>query len=382
MDKPRVIGFTLGGALTELRLSSPLYALYRAGEIAGFTLVHGDGQSHGPHELDECDCILVQRDCYPWLSDKLFAASLPYILDLDDLLVARPDYSNFVTAGNTFDLIARAAHITCATQHLRDKLAAYTHAETLGKSSIVPNGMVYPLGCPDTHAEPSAVVWTSADFSSLTRSAGEVIRATDRFARERDLPIYLFGNFKRDFHERLGNAKSFGFMDFWAHKMFLASHPGFVGIAALETTADQVTLDFINSKSDLKMVEYGGFGHAAVYSRALPYIESNLTTGVLTENRYAGWYNALHQAFERAWDPGFINAQAIRENRDIARVARDYWLPAIRAARLSAACPVRDLLATAPARQRTAPAAAQLVPDQPIGRLGARIINRIRKRLT
>jgi len=327
--KPRVAAFTLGGVLAELRLAAPLNALYRMGKISAYTIIHGNGESQGPHDFREFDCVLVQRDCYPWLSQLLFDESLPYILDLDDLLVVRPNYSEFETAGDINALVEHAAHITCATDELRRKLSLYTGFNTESKSSVVPNAMLFPSCIESCRGKLSAIAWTSADFSSLTHSSKDIVKAISEFARESRLPVYLFGHFNSDHLKGLPNTKIFGSLDFWAHKMLLAGESGLLGIAPLETKADKVTLDFVNSKSDLKMVEYGGFGHAGVYSKALPYLESDLRTGVLVENNYDAWYDGLREAHQRAQESDFVNADEIREKRHIDRVALEYWQPAI-----------------------------------------------------
>ncbi len=48
--------------------------------------------------------------------------------------------------------------------------------------------------------------------------------------------------------------------------------------------ADQADLDFINAKSDVKMVEFGGFGHPSIYSDAQPYAGSDLQCGTIVPN--------------------------------------------------------------------------------------------------
>ncbi len=48
----------------------------------------------------------------------------------------------------------------------------------------------------------------------------------------------------------------------------LAGPPALLGIAPLETEGDPDTVEFVSGKSDVKMAEYGGFGHPAVYSAA------------------------------------------------------------------------------------------------------------------
>jgi hypothetical protein len=95
----------------------------------------------------------------------------------------------------------------------------------------------------------------------------------------------------------------------------------------------EVTLDFISSKSDVKKLLFGGLGHSGVYSLALPYVESDLVTGVLARNTYQGWIDALGQCYESAWERSAAEAETIREIRSASRVARLEWLPAIESAR-------------------------------------------------
>jgi hypothetical protein len=347
--KPRVLVFTFGDSpICDLRVRAPLTALFEAGDIAGYTVVYGDARPVGPQRFDAYDCIWIQRDYFPWLGTLLHERRLPYLLDLDDLILAMPAYSRFTPQSDVGHLVAHAAHISFATPRLRSNCEKYSGHRLDDRSSIVPNALLFPREMPVRDTPPSALMWTSSDMSSLSRSADQVTRAVARFSEQHGLPIYVFGQLQESVLARLPRLRHFGFVNFWAHKAFLASHPGVIGVSPLETDGDEKTLDFVDSKSDLKMLEFGGFGHAAVYSRCPPFTETDIRTGAVAENRFDAWYDALHEARERAVDADFVRAAEIRRKRAISLIAREAWLPALRGASLPNPIPAREILPPTP----------------------------------
>jgi hypothetical protein len=96
-DALRVLVFTFGDSpICDLRVRAPLTALFESGDIAGYTVVYGNGHPAGPQSFDAYDCIWIQRDYFPWLGTRLVERGLPYLLDLDDLVMAVPAYSRFI----------------------------------------------------------------------------------------------------------------------------------------------------------------------------------------------------------------------------------------------------------------------------------------------
>src|SRR5262245_29562127 len=169
--KPRVVVFTFGDSpICDLRVRAPLTALFESGDIAGYTVVYGNGHPAGPQSFDAYDCVWIQRDYFPWLGTRLVERGLPYLLDLDDLVIALPAYSRFAVQSDVAFLGQHAAHVTFANARLRDNFEKYSGRSLDGRWSIVPNGLLFPAE-PPVAAEPEALTWTSSDMSSLSASA-------------------------------------------------------------------------------------------------------------------------------------------------------------------------------------------------------------------
>lgn len=327
---PSVLVFSFdAGPVLELRVRAPLNALFEAGKIAGYNIVNGGGHPCGPHQLEEYDCVMVQRDAPSWFLGLMLELGVPFVYDLDDLMLVAPSYSHLVARGDPHRLAEHAMVVTVATQVLREKFEKHSGLSISGKTMVVPNGLSFPQGNVALATCATGLTWTSSDFSSLGHSKEDVLAAISRFAVKFDLPVHLFGHFQEALVQAIPNVKYYGMMHFSTHKMFLASTPGLIGVAPLETVCDETTKDFIESKSDLKMVEFGGFGHPGVYSAVAPYLESDLKTGRVVENDFEAWYDALHEARERIADPHFIGAEQIRSKRDIRILARQNRLEAL-----------------------------------------------------
>jgi hypothetical protein len=102
-----------------------------------------------------------------------------------------------------------------------------------------------------------------------------------------------------------------------------------IGVAPLETQADQATLDFISGKSDLKMTELGGFGHPGVYSQAPPFLDTDLQTGVLVANTEHNWLDGLEFIYRQGWRQIATEQRHIIQLRHMDRLTRECWSMAI-----------------------------------------------------
>ena len=219
--------------------------------------------------------------------------------------------------------------MSLTSSRLARQIRKYYDVDVDSRSMLIPNAFAFPKSEEPKPTRPNAIVWTSGDYAALTSSKEEVLQAVDDFSARRQLPIYCIGAFRSDIGKQLRNAVLLGEMDYWEHKHYLASSPTMIGIAPLETNADDATLDFIASKSDLKMVEYGGFAHPAVDSAAPPYTETDLQTGMVVENTYSAWFEAMEAIYQDGYAKEQDCWQLIRKKRHIDWIARECWYPAL-----------------------------------------------------
>ncbi|MFO1059729.1 MAG: hypothetical protein U1E53_22520 [Dongiaceae bacterium] len=326
---PRVLLVARDMASTELRGRGPLEALAEAGRIAGFCQVDEHGRFRGPQDYDRFDCVVAIRETVAPMVRLLADRQYRFVYDIDDLLVQLPAYSKAQRDPNVPAMAGMATVLTVSTDLLAEHLGAALGFDPAARAVVTPNGLPFPHQPPVLADKASGLVWTSSDATSLTRSREGVVAAIADFAGRHELPVYLFGLFDDALLQALPNARPLGYVEFWKHKHFFASHAGLIGLAPLEDKADPGSQRFIDSKSDIKMVEHGGYGHAGVYSRAAPYLRSDLRTGSIVENSYGGWSEGLREAAARCGEAGYVNAAEIRERRDIARLALGGRLEAI-----------------------------------------------------
>lgn len=335
--------------LREVRLALPLSALGRAGLIAGFRIfcpLDGGLSDHFP--LEAFDAVVVQRLVPAWVTDFLRERAIPFLLDVDDLLLARPAYSQGLPSRpgrrRLGEAVLACAALSVSTPRLLASLEQRLDASLGEKAVIIPNALPEGMASEKPATRPEGVLWTSSDRPALLGSAGPILAAVAAFAAARNMPVWLTGHLDQETARVLPMARSLGTMDYWQHKLFLREHPTALALAPLETHGDAETLEFINCKSDVKLAEYGGLGHAGVYSLAPPYAESDLHAGRLAPNTGEAWADALEFLYAEGYRQCPEQARAVQAARNAPKIARECWLPALEHVRLARPLRLADLL--------------------------------------
>ncbi len=329
--QPRIAVFTQDDfAVKQVRVVHPLDAMKRAGLVAGYTIFL-NREEQGPDFFDAYDGIWIQRSMMG--SIVKLVDGRPFLFDIDDLLIGNPAYTKIplFQARIIKSLLSRKCVLSVPNKRLHGLLKKYAETKITNDVFITPNGIDFPKAQMASDLKPTALIWTSSDAAALTTSYDDVLGAIDEFSDRRQLPVYLVGRFDMKSIQRTPkNTILLGMMDYWHYKSFLASQPSMIGICPLETHADECTLDFIASKSDVKMVEYGGFGHPGVYSKSPPYEQSDLKAGVLTLNTTEGWKESLEYTYGSGYKRAAHEAKDIRELRQMDRLAVENWFPAVK----------------------------------------------------
>jgi glycosyltransferase involved in cell wall biosynthesis len=329
-------------ALLDLRVKNPLRALQRQRSIDGFrtTGIRFDCLST---DSSQFDVVLIQRAVPESVYLALVNLGVPFVLDVDDNLLARAAYRREKeTETAVVTGLRHATVLTAPNPRLVRLLEKYSHIPLAHKAFITPNALPFPAEVRPP-SEPKQMVWIQSDIAAMTASGEGVIRAVENFSRRHELPVVLIGPNVIDRAE-FTHQIVMGAIDFGANLQFLEFTRTSIGIAPLETVADEETLDFISGKSDLKMLLFDGYAHPGIYSDAPPYGDSPFRTcAKVVENSYANWTDALEYQFRVGWRSVSEQSRRIREERHIDRVARESWLPALEAARLSKSVSCADL---------------------------------------
>jgi glycosyltransferase involved in cell wall biosynthesis len=319
-------------ALKSLRMSGPLESLKRQGLINSFRVISGYNQGNPQQYAVDNDqtrynVIIIQRDCFHNLFYCLDVLGLPFILDIDDLLVANAGYRNEECDASPVGVgLSSATAVSLSTSRLMHNLEKYTGISISAKSFITPNSLLFPA-TPKTPIKPASLILIQSDTIALTDSRESILQAIEHFSKRHCLPIYTIGPQQIDFLSTyFTNIKNLGKLSFQENLDFLNLHPTAIGLAPLETAGDVQTLDFVNSKSDLKMLLFGGFGHPSIYSNACPYTDSDLKVGMVTDNSYDAWSENLEYIFNCGYKNAASEQSSIISARHIDLVSRNNWL--------------------------------------------------------
>jgi hypothetical protein len=284
-----------------------------------------------------------------------------YLHDMDDLLICEPSYvraGEFPDRNALLALMANAGVFTAPSERLVRLAEKHSGLSLWQKRVVCPNALEFPAQPPRPPAPPQGLILTQSHRLALTESREAVLGAVCEFAAANGLPLYYFGPPPEVLGDGvgrlLGPVVECGYLDFWRYHALLAAWPSMIGVAPLETAGDPSTLDFVAAKSDIKMVEYGGFGHPAVYSRAEPFVDTDLRAGLLADNTCEAWSEALASIREDGWRRLGEEQAEVVGARSLERIVCEGWAEAVRRARLSEGRAAAELLSTkAPARRLT-----------------------------
>lgn len=330
----------LRGLVAACRVHAPLMTLKRQGVVSDYRVT--DSTLTGVPADFSFDVLWIQRAPATRLAARLVTRfAHQYLHDMDDLLITTPAY---IQAGELPDrdaLLAVADHAAVFTApsgrfvRLMEKHGQLSFA---GRSVICPNALELPAYGARSTAPPQGLIFTQSHRLALTESREDVLGAVRRFVRRSRLPLYYFGPppdvLGEGVADLLGPVVACGYLDFWRYHALLAAWPSMIGVAPLETAGDAATIDFVAAKSDVKMVEFAGFGHPAVYSSAAPFTDTDLRAGRVVANNEGEWGEALAQTLEAGWRYASDEQSQMLAARSMERIAAECWRPALLASRL------------------------------------------------
>ncbi len=340
----RVLAITRDRAfLRALRLEMPLFNLKKQGLIEEYFITD-------PSLFDVPDdfvfnVVWLQRCNDPRLRDHLESKiGKNFMYDLDDLLIGRAAYrEDRLTHKDVIkDFVKQCRVLVVSSMRLGRLLEAQIGISLEEKISVCPNALEFPSGI-KTPARPGGLLVASSEALALTLSQADVLSEAADFAKRHNLPVYYFGPEDKLIASVFPTILTFGLLGFWHYHAILASLPPMIGLAPLETRGDQETLDFVNGKSDIKMLDFGGFGHPSVYSNAPPYFDTDLEAGSVVENRAEAWLEALENTYSHRWKRLDVEQSEIVRQRNMDRIAAEHWREALKRARLAEPLTGRDI---------------------------------------
>ncbi len=213
----------------------PLLAMKRSRIVDDF-VVTNSFLENVPEEFT-FDVVWLQRTLDPiFVKFLIERVGSRFIYDIDDLLLGRASYldRSLPSISGALNCLAECRVLTSTSHRLVNLLERYCGQRLMRKTLICPNGGEFPSAT-RSPARPTGIIWTSSDHVPLTTSEHAVASAVRTFAERHNLPVYCIGSTISSIGQEFPNAVNLGTISFWHYRSLLASLPGMIGVAPLET---------------------------------------------------------------------------------------------------------------------------------------------------
>jgi hypothetical protein len=335
--------------LVELRVRIPFDAMFKAGLIRGYHVLCRGRLSRSigtPLEIDVIDVVWVQR--MPARNVLFIIDTLggKFVYDIDDNMLVSPAYQDrfSYTVTEIVRLLLREAKIVSVTTgRLVSSLQKQSAVSLDAKSVIVPNLAEY-VDVRQGSEDPSSLLLATSGHLPLTTSYDGFVRGVRRFIDQRNLPVVYIGSHTNDFSALGVPIKAMGMLDYRTYRDVLRRQNA-MAIAPLEGRGDQQTQEFVDCKSDIKMVEFGSLGVPAVYADVAPYRDTLLSCGPLvdmSDDRAVA--EVLERVFREFSAVKTIAEKSVRQHRLALTCVSETWFRAVDAGRLSQPLSLEKLL--------------------------------------
>ena len=317
--------------------------MHGCGLISGYSVWNEGGfvfSTSVDHAAVAFDSIWVQREIGAETIIALKSLERKFVYDIDDNLLISPSYRpsfSIEYQQMVRNLLFSCTVLSVSTPRLARELQRSYVSPVVDKALVTPSlarhgSTVSPVGTP------RSILWTSSDSHALTTSAQPVMKAIRDFCLNRKARLVCIGSCPPDlFVESDLVIQHVRHVSYGAYLSLLQSFAPSIMVCPLETDGDEPTQSFITGKSDIKMLEAIICGLIGVFSRVVPYQDTDLPEAILTENTYSGWYEALTRAWTLSEQerPG----PKLPETRSATSPGIRPWFEAIRRARLESPLP-------------------------------------------
>jgi hypothetical protein len=324
--------------MQQVRVHLPFRAMQQLQLIEDY-IVMSQGRltkRHGSsNAFRDIDVVWVQRrpDSSPLLAPALFGER--FVLDLDDNLLISPGYRPAFKPewiALVLTLLRCAGTVTTPGPRLVETIQRHTGIVFEDKVVIAPNmtECVHPKNITSVQG----LLLSCSDHLPLTQSKDAFLSAVTQFTKLRGLPLIYLGTPINDFTGIAEEVRASSTLPYQSYLKFLRDEQ-VMGVVPLEAYGDPTTDDFVCSKSDIKMVEFGAASVPAVYSRVAPYSDSPLAVGPLVDfTDVSSAIDALDMVFNDADRQARQAYESVRDQR-LASLVVPQWYEAIERERLS-----------------------------------------------
>lgn len=337
--------------LVDVRIHAPLGALLRRGAIGGYTIMR-DGKvvfstlPSGDQTSASFDAVIVHRGHTATLLTVLRALGCPFIYDLDDNLLAKPAYRDAfaIRAGDLVRaMLQRATVLSCSTARLVQLLQDRAGTRLVDRAIVTPN-LATGHAVPRPPGPPRAVIWASSDSPAVTASRVAIEQAVRDFCQAHAIRLVCMGAAPGPDLALAGQPgiTHVGLLPRGAYLDYIRSLAPAILVCPLETEGDDGTQDFVNGKSDIKLLDVAMTGLVGVFSDAVPYRDTGVPGAILCANSTDGWLDGLERAYQACLAGGDL--PPLPPARTVAGGLQP-WATALARARLPQPLPLENVRA-------------------------------------
>jgi hypothetical protein len=326
--------------MVELRVRIPFDAMFKAGLIRGYHVLHRGrlSRSIGTRlEIEMIDVVWVQRVPARNILFIMDALGGKFVYDVDDNMLVSPAYQGSFnhTVTEIVRALLRESKIVSATSgRLVNSLQRRSGASLDAKSVIAPN-LTEDVDVLHDGKDPSSLLLAMSGRLPLTTSHDGFVRGVKSFIDRRNLPLVYIGSNVNDLSALSVGIQTMGMLDYRTYRDVLRRQNA-MAIVPLEGCGDPTTQEFVDCKSDIKMVEFGSVGVPAVYADVAPYRDTPLICGPLvdmSDDRAVA--EALEAVFRESSAVKTTAEKSVRQHRLALTSVSETWFRAVEAGRLS-----------------------------------------------
>jgi hypothetical protein len=253
------------------------------------------------------------------------------IYDIDDYILKIPSYSKDILTeqqkSNILYALTFSHKITVSTLHLKKILSVFRKDIT-----IIPNSINFnKYGAYNKRLNDllgvnnfNIVISLSDNFPLYKANLKKFTELLSRIINKYpNVKIYNFSNIIID--EDNNSIINKGLMDYSAHKLFLKEHPIHLALNPIEIINNNKE-KFINSKSEIKFIEYSSAKILGIYSNSPIYnsVINNNKTGILLNNNFELWENKISliiKNYQKYWHMVEAAFKFTKNNYDVKNSA-------------------------------------------------------------
>ncbi len=294
--------------LRDIRVHLTFGAMHRRGVIGGYSVLHrgefifstrAGSLARMPDDA-RFDAVWVHRGHSAGLQLVLQILDRPFVFDIDDNLLSAPSYRppfSPKAIEAVRGMVGACTALSCSTARLAGLLQRGAGVALAHKAVVTPN-LVQGPPMQLAAGLPRALVWASSDVPALTGARSDVLRAVRDFCLAHRLRVVCMGAPPPEPLRDAGlEIEHVGILPYAGYLEFLRALSPSILVCPLETDADPATQDFVDGKSDVKLLDALLAGMVGVFSDARPYRDSELGPAILCANSYDAWLDGLERAY-------------------------------------------------------------------------------------